>query len=162
MPKYLLQGSYVGEGLKGLLKEGGSKRRETIAQLVEGMGGSLEAFYYAFGDDVEYVRIEFEDQFGGGDGTVRSSGADVGGKPFAGRHLVPEDFVQCVSGHMVMPQVIAEFFELVEDDYVVAGLPQFPTFVINFLNVGLAPGRGDDLTGNIAKPLKTFPAHFFR
>jgi len=50
MPKYMIQASYVGEGLKGLLKEGGTKRRETVAQAIEGMGGKLESFYYAFGD----------------------------------------------------------------------------------------------------------------
>jgi len=50
MPKYMIQASYVGEGLKGLLKEGGTKRRETVAQVIEGMGGKLESFYYAFGD----------------------------------------------------------------------------------------------------------------
>ena len=50
MPKYMIQASYVGEGLKGLLKEGGTKRRDTVAQVIEGMGGALESFYYAFGD----------------------------------------------------------------------------------------------------------------
>ncbi len=50
MPKYMIQASYVGEGLKGLLKEGGTKRRETVAQVIESMGGTLESFYYAFGD----------------------------------------------------------------------------------------------------------------
>ena len=50
MPKYLIQASYVGEGLKGLLKEGGTSRRETVSQVIEGMGGKLETFYYAFGD----------------------------------------------------------------------------------------------------------------
>lgn len=50
MAKYLIQASYVGEGLKGLLKEGGSKRRETVLKTVEGMGGRMESFYYAFGD----------------------------------------------------------------------------------------------------------------
>ena len=50
MPKYLIQASYVGEGLKGLLKEGGSSRRETVSKVIEGMGGKLETFYYAFGD----------------------------------------------------------------------------------------------------------------
>ena len=49
MPKYLIQGSYSGEGLKGLLKEGGSKRREAAEQSVKGLGGRLEAYYYAFG-----------------------------------------------------------------------------------------------------------------
>lgn len=51
MPKYLIRGSYSGEGLKGLLAEGGSKRREAAEQSIRGLGGRLEAFYYAFGDD---------------------------------------------------------------------------------------------------------------
>ena len=51
MPKYLIQGSYSDQGLKGLLQEGGSKRREAAEQLTKGMGGRLEAFYYAFGND---------------------------------------------------------------------------------------------------------------
>jgi uncharacterized protein with GYD domain len=50
MPKYLIQGSYSNEGLKGLLKEGGSKRREAAKEAVEGLGGRLEAYYYAFGE----------------------------------------------------------------------------------------------------------------
>ena len=50
MPKYMVQASYVGEGLKGLLKEGGTKRREEVARVIESMGGKLESFYYAFGD----------------------------------------------------------------------------------------------------------------
>ncbi len=50
MPKYLILGSYSDEGLKGLLKEGGSKRREAAEQAVKGLGGRLEAYYYAFGE----------------------------------------------------------------------------------------------------------------
>lgn len=50
MPKYMIQASYVGEGLKGLIKEGGTKRREEVAKVIESMGGKLESFYYAFGD----------------------------------------------------------------------------------------------------------------
>ena len=50
MPKYLFQASYTEAGLKGLLKEGGSSRREAVKQTVEALGGTLEAFYYAFGD----------------------------------------------------------------------------------------------------------------
>ena len=49
MPKYLFQGSYSEQGLKGLLQEGGSKRREAAEQLIKGVGGRLEAYYYAFG-----------------------------------------------------------------------------------------------------------------
>jgi uncharacterized protein with GYD domain len=51
MPKYLVRGSYSNDGLKGLLEEGGSKRREASEQAVKALGGRLEAFYYAFGDD---------------------------------------------------------------------------------------------------------------
>ena len=51
MPKYLIQGSYSQQGLKGMLKEGGSKRREAAEQIIKGTGGRLEAYYYAFGSD---------------------------------------------------------------------------------------------------------------
>ena len=51
MPKYLVQGSYTDQGLKGLQKEGGSKRRMMVEKLAEAMGGKLEVFYYAFGSD---------------------------------------------------------------------------------------------------------------
>ena len=51
MPKYLIRGSYSDHGLKGLLEEGGSKRREAAEQSIQGLGGQLEAFYYTFGND---------------------------------------------------------------------------------------------------------------
>src|SRR6476660_5235103 len=51
MPKYLCQGSYTEHGLKGLVKEGGSKRQAIVEQLIKEMGGKLEAFYFAFGGD---------------------------------------------------------------------------------------------------------------
>ena len=59
MPKYLFQVNYVGEGVKGLLKDGGSKRRAVTKRLFESVGGSLEAFYYAFGDTDLYIIAEF-------------------------------------------------------------------------------------------------------
>lgn len=49
MPKYLIQASYTVEGVKGLVKEGGTKRRTAVNILMKELGGSLEAFYYAFG-----------------------------------------------------------------------------------------------------------------
>ena len=51
MPKYLFQGSYSQQGLNGMLKEDGSKRREAAEKLIKGTGGRLEAYYYAFGSD---------------------------------------------------------------------------------------------------------------
>ena len=50
MPKYLIQASYLAEGVQGLLKDGGSKRRAAAEQAIKGLGGALEAFYFAFGD----------------------------------------------------------------------------------------------------------------
>jgi uncharacterized protein with GYD domain len=49
MPKYLLQASYSAEGAKGLLKDGGSKRRAAARTLVESLGGKIDCFYFAFG-----------------------------------------------------------------------------------------------------------------
>jgi len=49
MPKYLLQGSYTAEGTKGLLKDGGSKRRAAAKALVESAGGKIDCLYFAFG-----------------------------------------------------------------------------------------------------------------
>ncbi len=51
MPKYLSRTSYTAEGLKGLLKDGGTKRKQEMERFAESLGGKLEAFYYAFGDD---------------------------------------------------------------------------------------------------------------
>ncbi len=55
MPKYLIQANYVGEGLKGLLKEGGSSRRAAVEKLFGSVGGKVEAFYYAFGDTDVFI-----------------------------------------------------------------------------------------------------------
>ncbi|AUZ33804.1 GYD domain protein [Arthrobacter sp. PGP41] len=49
MPKYLFEATYVGAGIKGLMQEGGTKRREALTEALKSIGGSLESFYYAFG-----------------------------------------------------------------------------------------------------------------
>ncbi|WP_115789801.1 GYD domain-containing protein [Arthrobacter silvisoli] len=49
MPKYLFEATYVGQGIKGLMEEGGTKRREALKEALASVGGSLESFYYAFG-----------------------------------------------------------------------------------------------------------------
>jgi uncharacterized protein with GYD domain len=62
MPKYLIQANYVGEGTKGLLKEGGSTRRTAAEQAIKSVGGTMEAFYYAFGKIDAYVVADVPDQ----------------------------------------------------------------------------------------------------
>lgn len=61
MPKYLAQCNYVGEGLKGLLKEGGSNRRAVVEKLIESAGGTVDAFYYAFGETDLFVIADLPD-----------------------------------------------------------------------------------------------------
>ena len=61
MPKYLLQACYTAEGLKGLLKEGGSQRREAVEQAVKKGRGTLEGFYYAFGDTDVFIIVDYPD-----------------------------------------------------------------------------------------------------
>jgi uncharacterized protein with GYD domain len=55
MPKYLFHGSYTEEGLKGLLKDGGTKRMEETKKAVESLGGKFESYYFAFGDNDFYL-----------------------------------------------------------------------------------------------------------
>jgi uncharacterized protein with GYD domain len=61
MPKYLFHANYVGDGIKGLLKEGGSARKAAVDTLFKSVGGTVEAFYYAFGDTDLYIIADFPD-----------------------------------------------------------------------------------------------------
>ena len=51
MPKYLFKGSYTAEGAKGLKKDGGTKRLKAAEALVAQVGGTLDAFYFTFGEN---------------------------------------------------------------------------------------------------------------
>lgn len=61
MAKYLVMANYTVEGVKGLLKDGGSSRRDAIKAVAESLGGSLEAFYFGFGEDDVYVLFDAPD-----------------------------------------------------------------------------------------------------
>ncbi|WP_426996843.1 GYD domain-containing protein [Pseudarthrobacter sp. N5] len=50
MTKYLFEANYVGEGIKGLMREGGTKRRDAVVEALKSVDGSVECFYYAFGE----------------------------------------------------------------------------------------------------------------
>lgn len=80
MAKYMIQFSYTYEGLQGLAKEGGSKRREATEQLVKSLGGKVLAYYFAFGeydgfvivDNMENVDVFAADLIAGASGAVRT------------------------------------------------------------------------------------------
>ena len=51
MPKYLIQARYTTQGIRGLVNDSASGRRADVQAAVKALGGRVEAFYYAFGDD---------------------------------------------------------------------------------------------------------------
>jgi uncharacterized protein with GYD domain len=61
MAKYLVAASYTAEGMKGVLKDGGSKRRQVAEAALKSVGGRVEAFYFAFGEHDAYVIIDAPD-----------------------------------------------------------------------------------------------------
>ena len=61
MAKYLVEARYTAEGAKGLAREGGTGRRAAAAKAVEGLGGKVESFYYAFGDVDAYAIFDVPD-----------------------------------------------------------------------------------------------------
>jgi uncharacterized protein with GYD domain len=61
MPKYLFAASLTDRGIQGVLKEGGTSRREALQKTVESVGGTLEAFYFAFGKTDVYLIVDAPD-----------------------------------------------------------------------------------------------------
>lgn len=61
MPKFLIEASYSTEGVKGVQSAGGTSRRDAVAQVAESVGGTLESFYFAFGDSDAYVVADLPD-----------------------------------------------------------------------------------------------------
>lgn len=58
MPKYLMKASFMLEGIRGVLKEGGTARRTAVEQCAASIGGKVEAFYFAFGKTDTYTIID--------------------------------------------------------------------------------------------------------
>ncbi len=61
MPKFLWKASYTSDGVKGILKDGGTGRRAAVEQMTQALRGTLEEFYFAFGDDDVYVIADLPD-----------------------------------------------------------------------------------------------------
>jgi uncharacterized protein with GYD domain len=50
MPTYLFRGSLSPEGVAATLDVGGSARRDAVKAAIEALGGTLETYYYTFGE----------------------------------------------------------------------------------------------------------------
>jgi uncharacterized protein with GYD domain len=93
MAKYLLEVSYTLEGAKGVLKDGGSKRKKVAQSLIESVGGKMEAFYFAFGDNDVVVIADLPDNVSAAalSMTLAASGAVAGKSTVL---LTPEEIDQ--------------------------------------------------------------------
>jgi uncharacterized protein with GYD domain len=58
MSKYLIHASYSTEGIKGILKGGGSARRAAIQEAAQSVEGRLEAIYFGFGEHDAFAILE--------------------------------------------------------------------------------------------------------
>jgi uncharacterized protein with GYD domain len=61
MPRYLIQASYSVDGVKAVLKSGGSERKTAVEKALKSIGAKLESFYYAFGDMDAFAVVEAPD-----------------------------------------------------------------------------------------------------
>ncbi|MBV8713402.1 MAG: GYD domain-containing protein [Solirubrobacterales bacterium] len=61
MAKFLWKASYTSEGVKGVLKEGGTGRRAVVEKAVEALGGKLESLYFALGEHDLYAIADLPD-----------------------------------------------------------------------------------------------------
>jgi uncharacterized protein with GYD domain len=55
MARYMIKVAYTADGAQGLLAEGGTGRRAVVVKALESLGGSLESFDYALGQDDAYI-----------------------------------------------------------------------------------------------------------
>jgi uncharacterized protein with GYD domain len=58
MPRFLIIGRYAAEGARGLMSAGGSARRTAVEKAVSGLGGRIETFDFAFGEDDIYTIVD--------------------------------------------------------------------------------------------------------
>ena len=61
MQKYLFRGTYTSEGMKGVIKDGGTGRKAAVKALAESVGGKMESMYFAFGSDDFFVVADLPD-----------------------------------------------------------------------------------------------------
>lgn len=61
MAKYMIVANYTTDGVRGLMKEGGSSRRDAVQKVADSIGATLEGFYFAFGGEDVYVIMDAPD-----------------------------------------------------------------------------------------------------
>ena len=62
MTRYFVQGTYTAEGVKKLIKEGGTGRYESARQIFASAGGSLECLYFSSVGPSYYIIVDMPDK----------------------------------------------------------------------------------------------------
>ena len=98
MPRYLIVAKYTPEGTKGLLGKGGTARRTAVTEMVEKLGGTVETFDFAFGEDDVFTICEVPDNV-----TAASIGLAVGASGLVATRtvvlLTPEEIDSAAQMH---------------------------------------------------------------
>ncbi|HEY7723573.1 MAG TPA: GYD domain-containing protein [Pedococcus sp.] len=61
MSRYMFIARYDSAGVKGVVSKGGSARAAVIEKLAADLGGRMESFDFAFGEDDVYTLVELPD-----------------------------------------------------------------------------------------------------
>lgn len=61
MTKFLIRASYTAEGIKGLIADKPAGRMAAVKKAVSGLGGKLESFYWALGEDDVILIVDMPD-----------------------------------------------------------------------------------------------------
>src|SRR3954464_7086460 len=61
MPKYLFKARFTGEAIQAVMTAGASARRAVADDLAKRLGGAVESYHFAFGDDDAYVICDLPD-----------------------------------------------------------------------------------------------------
>jgi uncharacterized protein with GYD domain len=98
VPRYLIVANYTPEGTQGLLGKGGVARRTAVTEMVEKLGGTVETFDFAFGEDDVFTICDIPDSV-----TAASIGLTVGASGLASVRtivlLTPEEIDAAAQMH---------------------------------------------------------------
>lgn len=61
MPKFLCEAAYSAEGLNGLVTDTAAGRKAAVQKAVRALGGKLESFHFAFGDNDVVLILDLPD-----------------------------------------------------------------------------------------------------
>lgn len=61
MPKYLVQAKYTTDGVKAIVKEGGTARLQAVQQAAKTINGTVEACYFALGETDAFFILDVPD-----------------------------------------------------------------------------------------------------